>query len=230
MTDEGRLDELTQLGRGVSEPVGRFRYVLPTRQWTWSEETYALLGLDPETTEPSTGLLLAHYHPEDLGPESAIDETALERGEPFSSYHRFVAADGTVRHALVVGEGRLDRLGRVMAVDGFVIDVTDSRRADAEVEVEAAVRGVIEHRAEIEQAKGVVMTRYRVDAEAAFEILRWTSSRLNRKLRDVAVEVVDGARTGSLGVILGLWDGHATDDLREDPRRPPADAAGPRSA
>ncbi len=228
MTGQGRLDDLTRLGRGVSEPVGRFRYFLPTQQWTWSEELVNLLGLDPESAEPSTELLLAHYHPDDVGPRSVLDEAALERGEPFSSYHRFVATDGSVRHTLIVGEGRLDRLGRVMAVAGFVVDVTATRRADAEVEAEAAVRGVTEHRAEIEQAKGVLMMRYRVDAEGAFEILRWVSSRLNRKLRDIAAEVVHEARTGSRGAALRLWD-ERMDEPASAPVGPEL-ATGPKSA
>lgn len=45
-------------------------------------------------------------------------------------------------------------------------------------------------RAVIDQAKGVLMARHRVTADAAFDLLRAQSQRSNRKLRDIAHEVV----------------------------------------
>jgi GAF domain-containing protein len=49
----------------------------------------------------------------------------------------------------------------------------------------------METRAVIEQAKGVLMAQRRVDAEAAFEILRDASQRYNRKLREIATGIVE---------------------------------------
>ncbi len=48
----------------------------------------------------------------------------------------------------------------------------------------------------IEQAKGVLMAQRRLDAEAAFEILREASQRYNRKLRDIASGIVQSATEG----------------------------------
>ncbi|SDD38991.1 GAF domain-containing protein [Geodermatophilus telluris] len=48
----------------------------------------------------------------------------------------------------------------------------------------------MESRAVIEQAKGVLMAQRRVDAEAAFDLLREASQRYNRKLRDIAAGIV----------------------------------------
>lgn len=47
--------------------------------------------------------------------------------------------------------------------------------------------------AEIEQAKGLLASRYGITRGEAFAILRSISSHSNRKLRDVASELVDGA-------------------------------------
>lgn len=213
VTRDDRLADLQRLGGGTQEPVATFCYVVATGRWTWSAELFELLGLDPAATTPSTDLLAAHYDPDDLGPTSIIAETALERGQPFGSYHRLVDTAGRVRHVLAVGDGRLDRFGHVVTVSGFVVDLSASLRADAQAEVEAAVRGATAHRAEIEQAKGALMMRYRIEADEAFEILRWVSSHQNRKLRDVAAEVVRLAASGTLSAGLLLWEGH----LRNDP-------------
>jgi GAF domain-containing protein len=58
------------------------------------------------------------------------------------------------------------------------------------------MRLAMESRAVIEQAKGVLMAQRRVDAEGAFEILRDASQRYNRKLRDIAVGIVESAQAG----------------------------------
>jgi GAF domain-containing protein len=58
----------------------------------------------------------------------------------------------------------------------------------------ANLRLAMESRAVIEQAKGVIMSQRRVTAEQAFEILREASMRYNRKLRDIAVGLVDGVQ------------------------------------
>ncbi len=47
--------------------------------------------------------------------------------------------------------------------------------------ISAAVAEFADHRAAIEQAKGVVMYVYRIDADAAFELLRWRSARSQRQ-------------------------------------------------
>lgn len=49
----------------------------------------------------------------------------------------------------------------------------------------------------IGQAKGVLMTRHRITADAAFSLLTRHSQETNRKLRDVAADV---ATTGDLDV------------------------------
>src|SRR4051794_26962112 len=48
----------------------------------------------------------------------------------------------------------------------------------------------MDHRGVIEQAKGVLMGAHRVSADEAFTLLRQRSQRENRKLRDVALDVV----------------------------------------
>jgi GAF domain-containing protein len=49
-------------------------------------------------------------------------------------------------------------------------------------------------RAVIEQAKGVLMSSNRIGADDAFELLRRRSQSANRKLRDVAADIVDEAQ------------------------------------
>ena len=58
------------------------------------------------------------------------------------------------------------------------------------------MRLAMDSRAVIEQAKGVLMAQRKVDAEQAFEILRAASQRYNRKLRDIALGIVESTQAG----------------------------------
>jgi GAF domain-containing protein len=51
-------------------------------------------------------------------------------------------------------------------------------------------------RAPIEQAKGVLMARHGVDADAAFDLLRRQSQERNIRLHQVALQVLDSTRPG----------------------------------
>lgn len=51
----------------------------------------------------------------------------------------------------------------------------------------------MEHRAVIEQAKGIIMATKQCTPEEAFDVLRRASQRENRKLRDLAAELVERA-------------------------------------
>jgi len=69
--------------------------------------------------------------------------------------------------------------------------------ADAHAQLGEQARNMrlaMESRAVIEQAKGVLMAQRRVDAEQAFEILREASQRYNRKLREIAVGIVESTQ------------------------------------
>jgi hypothetical protein len=77
---------------------------------------------------------------------------------------------------------------------GFYIDVTRSDEA-REASISAAVAEFAEHRACIEQAKGVLMQIYRIDSTAAFDLLKWRSQETNVKLRALAEQLLTDVRT-----------------------------------
>jgi len=56
------------------------------------------------------------------------------------------------------------------------------------------MRLAMESRSVIEQAKGVLMSQRHLTAEQAFEMLREASQRYNRKLRDIALGIVESTQ------------------------------------
>ena len=76
----------------------------------------------------------------------------------------------------------------------------------------------LETRAVIEQAKGILMERHKLTAHQAFQVLSWASMNSNRKVRDVADELV---HTGELPVVAPRAEG------RRPSTKPPPSRPGP---
>ena len=73
---------------------------------------------------------------------------------------------------------------------GLLIDLTELRLSAIRAATEHAVAEALRHRAVIEQAKGIVMVVYRVDADTAFHLLRRHSQNTNTKLHELAARLV----------------------------------------
>lgn len=61
------------------------------------------------------------------------------------------------------------------------------------------LREALQSRELIGQAQGILMERERITADQAFDVLRRASQHLNRKLRDVAENVVTTGQSPSAG-------------------------------
>ncbi|MEA2684915.1 MAG: hypothetical protein QOE93_110, partial [Actinomycetota bacterium] len=85
----------------------------------------------------------------------------------------------------------------------------------------------LESRGVIERAKGVLIARQGCDQDQAFDILRRASQRLNRKLRDIAVDLVANATTGEVPEWAPWTGGRAPTGPVPRPLRPMSDGDGP---
>ena len=173
---------------GAPQRVGTFEYRYDTDSWSWSDTVARMHGYEPGTVEPTTELVLSHKHPDDV---NQVKGLLKQSAAPFSSRHRIRTTSGEERKVVVVGDAVFDDNDRVVATRGFYIDVTEAVEAEVQDVVGEELRGIIAHRAVIEQAKGMLMMLYKIDADAAFAILRWRSQELNVKLHSIAAKLVE---------------------------------------
>ena len=96
-------------------------------------------------------------------------------------------------HELGTFEDEQVEIGQAFAAHAAVA-VYNAQMFDRTRRLAERLESAMEHRAVIEQAKGIIMAKRRVTADEAFDLLRVRSQRLNVKLRDLAGRVVD---TGS---------------------------------
>jgi hypothetical protein len=125
------------------------------------------------------------------GKYSSFEEVASHAGVAFVWALPLAVADGRpgslnlyfgqVAHKLPSQPGPA-RAVAGLAARALVLD--QAQAVNARLWAALASRGVIG------QAQGIIMAREQVDADAAFDILRRASQRTNRKLRDLATELV----------------------------------------
>jgi ANTAR domain/PAS fold len=191
---DGPAGEAEQALAGAPQRVGWFRFHFEDQRWEWSEQVQRMHGYEPGTVIPTTELVLAHKHPDDRGQVAATIDEMLHTHRAFSTRHRILDTSGTVHHVVVVGDQLTDHHDVVIGTHGYYVDITatcDRARDDL---ITARVAEISEHRAVIEQAKGMLMLVYGLDAPAAFDLLKWRSQESNIKLRRLAQQLVEDFR------------------------------------
>jgi PAS domain S-box-containing protein len=173
--------------------VGWFTFHFDDERWAWSDAVQIMHGYEPGAVTPTTELVLSHKHPDDRPTVAATLHEMRRAHRPFSTRHRIVDTRGEVRDVVVVGDRMTDEQGEVIGTHGFYVDVTPVQTMTQEM-VTAALTEITENRAVIEQVKGMLMLIYRVDDDAAFELLRWRSQESNVKLRALAEQLLTDYR------------------------------------
>ena len=146
---------------------------------------------------PTSALVLSHKHPDDRVHVQELLDRALHDGEPFSNTHRLIDTAGVVHHVVVVADRMVDESGVVVGTAGHYIDLTDTFDETRQSVLTDELPGVVAARAVIEQAKGALSRTLGVSIDEAFLIMRKRARSQQRRLVDVATEVLEeGGRPG----------------------------------
>lgn len=177
----------------ATERTGWFRFYFDDQRWEWSDEVQRLHGYQPGTVSPTMELVLSHKHPEDRDIVAATIDRIIHTRGVFSGRHRIIDTRGTVHPVIVIGDQFFDDHGAIIGTHGFYLDVSPSEQAREEV-ITARLDEITEHRATIERAKGMLMVIYDIDAEAAFDVLKWLSQHSNVKVRSLCERLCSDLR------------------------------------
>jgi PAS domain S-box-containing protein len=129
---------LSHTGSSAWAPAtGEIRY--------WSEETYRVLGFDPDTGPPRFEIFFQRLCSEDQVRVKELFENAVRDKADFETDYRIVHPSGAIRNIHTVGHPVCDEAGQFVEFVGTVIDVTETKRAEEALRAsEQVARGQVE--------------------------------------------------------------------------------------
>ena len=127
-------DELKRYQRLLADAekvahVGSWCREIASKEVTWSEETYRILGVAPNQFDGTLEGMLRWVHPADLEIVKQSSHT-VESGETIEMPVRFIRPDGEQRIVLTHAELVRNQLGQPMRVVGTLTDITERIEAD----------------------------------------------------------------------------------------------------
>jgi anti-anti-sigma factor len=203
---------------------GSFVYGPEAGQWWWSDGVCELLGLERDTV-PSGEVLAERETTPAAGTVQRAVEQCLTDGTAFVLMSGLDTAQSQSRWVVWTAD-RVDAADGLQ-VAGHVFDITTAFQQALSEQTMTHLDAALASRQHIDLAKGALMLAYGVDAEAAFDLLVWTSQRSNVRVHDLAqrltVAVADGTVADS-DVRAGLESAlvEQPDEPRPGPGRRPA--------
>jgi hypothetical protein len=182
-----------------SDRAGWFAYDIVKDSWTWSDAMFRIHGFEPGQVVPTTELLLSHKHPEDVVGVQQCLARAIDDAQRVACMHRLVDARRRVRNVVAVVDADTGPDGVATRLHGYLIDITRAMRRATSRDVDEAVAGATAHRRVIDQAKGILMLAYGIDADEAFGMLAEVSQNNNVKVNALAHRLVEHSQHSPAG-------------------------------
>lgn len=113
--------------------LGSWEVDLATRAVQWSDQVYAIFGVEQGAFGHTVDDFLSFVHADDRESLSEAQAVARKRGEPLDIEHRIVRPDGEIRYVRERAEFRFDADGEPTRQIGTVQDVTDRKTVELEL-------------------------------------------------------------------------------------------------
>jgi hypothetical protein len=131
-------DELKFLNHSFNEAekiagFGHWKINLETNKYTFSDNFYRLLGVQPHSFVPSLENILKHIHPNDIDYVKQMHLDSLNTYKPTSLMYRFVLPNGDLKYVMSVGSFTINGKGE-MVKTGLNYDMTDQFKKTIELE------------------------------------------------------------------------------------------------
>ena len=169
--------------------VGTFRLNTRNGIMVWSDQMYAIHGYGRGEIVPTLAILIAHKSAEDQDQSIQLWNEACTTGSRFCNYHRIVDVTGKERHVMTSAESIYGPDGGVIAVRGYMVDLSSTIQQEIQEAARTAVERADTGRRRIERAVGLLMAYFRIDADTALAVLMRQSNNTNTKLSALAFEL-----------------------------------------
>jgi PAS domain S-box-containing protein len=128
LKSETHLKNAQRIGK-----IGSWEYDIDTDTAIWSEEVFRIFGRDMELGTPNFTELQNLIHPDDWDRFQQTVKTAIALAQPYDIEYRICSADGSPVYVLVRGEIICDHNQKACRIIGTVIDLTQRKLAEMEL-------------------------------------------------------------------------------------------------
>jgi PAS domain S-box-containing protein len=134
-----RVEELTKSGQNFAEAqaiahLGSWEYDLEKDEEYRSDEFFRLLGLSPQEAGRANDSVFDYIHPDDRDRVLQKLTATLKHGMPYDVEYRITRADGVERIFHAQGKILKNGSGRNGTFVGSVLDITERRQAEIELQ------------------------------------------------------------------------------------------------
>jgi PAS domain S-box-containing protein len=122
---ELRLSEQLYKQAQALAHVGNWTWDLQTNKLEWTNELYAIHGLDPASDIISYEKIASFNHPDDIEKVSTAIQEAMRSLQPYNFHYRIILPDGNLKHLHARGEVMVNEDGQPYKMLGTLQDVTE---------------------------------------------------------------------------------------------------------
>jgi len=119
--------------------VGSWEWDLASELQVMSVELMRILGRGDSSRQPTYEEFLTYIHPDDRDAFVAVVEAALQTGQPYTQEFRVTTEAGAVRTIESHGRVELNKAGEPVRMVGAAQDITDRKRVEYELRLQANV-------------------------------------------------------------------------------------------
>gem|GEM_PF-1040600 len=137
-TIRSRLDEAQRIAR-----IGNWELDTTSRELWWSDQTYRLFQMDPDSSEPTYQAFIELVHADDRVAVAAAIDGALSDNKPYSIDYRILRRDGTERVVHERGEVTANESGEPVRMAGTIHDITERKSAEDDIRHHAEFQALL---------------------------------------------------------------------------------------
>jgi len=107
--------------------IGSWSWEIEQNKVEWSDQMFTILGITPQSVEPSYELSLSHVYDDDKVEYEEKLNQSLQAKTSYYLENRIIKTDGSFRSVISRGDFNLDDQGEIIRMFGTVQDVTDQK-------------------------------------------------------------------------------------------------------